>query len=154
MGSSGYGKMNTQRIAEIKQKLIAQGLTNKYDHSGVYTISIDGVLVYIGQSFNMLERVAQHIDAIEHPEDQTAHKYQVLHEAREKGHKIGFDVIYLAAAADKEAIHDELRRVEAVYINRRKPPLNYQIPSLVNPKSFTVQRSAKTITLDQILGHK
>lgn len=33
-------------------------LYNKYEHAGIYSISIDDKLVYIGKSNNMLKRIA------------------------------------------------------------------------------------------------
>ena len=38
----------------LKQK----GLAAKYEHAGIYCIKIDGKIVYIGKSGNMLRRIA------------------------------------------------------------------------------------------------
>ena len=35
-----------------------KGYDKKYEHAGIYSISIDDKLVYIGKSHNMLRRVA------------------------------------------------------------------------------------------------
>ena len=35
-----------------------RGLCKKYEHAGIYSISIDDKLVYIGKSHNMLKRLA------------------------------------------------------------------------------------------------
>lgn len=35
-----------------------KGLTDKYEHAGIYCIKIDEQIVYIGKSHNMLRRVA------------------------------------------------------------------------------------------------
>ena len=53
-----YGQ---QRVQEIMKALAAEGLAEKYEHAGIYSISINSTLVYIGKSVNMLERVAQHL---------------------------------------------------------------------------------------------
>ena len=37
-----------------------KGLTEKYDCAGVYCIKLNGEIVYIGKSLNMLERIAAH----------------------------------------------------------------------------------------------
>jgi len=34
------------------------GLSDKYEHAGIYCIKIDESVVYIGKSYNMLKRVA------------------------------------------------------------------------------------------------
>ncbi len=33
-------------------------LADKYEHPGIYCIKVDGKIVYIGKSLNMLKRVA------------------------------------------------------------------------------------------------
>lgn len=35
-----------------------RGLSSKYEHPGIYCIKLDGQIVYIGKSENMLVRVA------------------------------------------------------------------------------------------------
>ena len=35
-----------------------KGLDVKYEHAGIYSISIDDKIVYIGKSNNMLKRIA------------------------------------------------------------------------------------------------
>ncbi len=37
-----------------------RGYADKYDHAGIYSISLGNTLVYIGKSVNMLERIAAH----------------------------------------------------------------------------------------------
>jgi hypothetical protein len=38
--------------------LKGKGLAPKYEHAGIYSISVDDTLVYIGKSHNMLMRIA------------------------------------------------------------------------------------------------
>ena len=38
--------------------LKSKGLAAKYEHAGIYCIKIDGKIVYIGKSANMLRRIA------------------------------------------------------------------------------------------------
>lgn len=47
----------------------------KYGCAGVYTISINETLVYVGKSHNMLRRLTEHIEATR---QQAAHKYKIL----------------------------------------------------------------------------
>lgn len=41
-----------------------RGLCKKYECAGIYSISLDDELVYIGKSHNMLKRIAQHMVGI------------------------------------------------------------------------------------------
>ena len=102
-----------------------KGLAEKYEHAGIYCIKIDGEIVYIGKSENMLRRIAQHYVGIKTGSEK---KYRILEEARRKGHGITFDVLYYAKSrryADKLA---EIGEKEGEYIRRHRPVLNTQIP--------------------------
>ena len=101
------------------------GLADKYEHAGIYCIKIDEIVVYIGKSYNMLKRVAQHYAAIQKP---TEKKYRILAEAHRKRHAINFDVLYYAKAQDYTSIMAEIGEKEGEYIRQYKPILNTQIP--------------------------
>ena len=101
------------------------GLADKYEHAGIYCIKIDETVVYIGKSYNMLKRVAQHYAAIQKP---TEKKYRILAEAHRKRHAINFDVLYYAKAQDYTSIMAEIGEKEGEYIRQYKPILNTQIP--------------------------
>ena len=101
------------------------GLADKYEHAGIYCIKIDETVVYIGKSYNMLKRVAQHYAAIQKP---TEKKYRILAEAHRKRHAINFDVLYYAKAQDYSSIMAEIGEKEGEYIRQYKPILNTQIP--------------------------
>lgn len=101
------------------------GLADKYEHAGIYCIKIDEIVVYIGKSYNMLKRVAQHYAAIQKP---TEKKYRILAEAHRKRHAINFDVLYYAKAQDYTSIMAEIGEKEGEYIRQYKPVLNTQIP--------------------------
>lgn len=112
-----------KRLEAIKQYIDV----DKYSKSGIYGIKIDDVLVYIGQSRNMRDRIAAHI---EHIEDQGTtkesqnFKYVQFRKAKEHNKTISFFVIDYCSI-------DELKHKEAVYINQFLPPFNSQVPSLV-----------------------
>ena len=91
----------------------------------------------------MLQRLAQHIDAIG---TDPSNKYKVLQKAREEGYKIQFDVMRYCEEDD-----DILGEAEAELINEHMPVLNYQIPKIGDYKHYTVNKRAKTITLAEIL---
>ena len=101
------------------------GLADKYEHAGIYCIKIDETVVYIGKSYNMLKRVAQHYAAIQKP---TEKKYRILAEAHRKRHAINFDVLYYAKAQDYTSIMAEIGEKEGEYIRQYMPILNTQIP--------------------------
>ena len=55
------------------------GLAQKYEHPGIYSISIGNQLVYIGKRRNMLRRLAQHWVGIQTGSER---KYRILAEAK------------------------------------------------------------------------
>ena len=115
----------------------------KYDRMGIYSITIDDELVYIGKSENMLKRLCNHLFGID---GGRGNKYAVLRQAIQEGHKISFDV--METCQDTE----ELGEREGVLIRAYLPPLNYQIPKETNWRSYTVNKKAKYITLLEILN--
>ena len=135
---------------KVKSKIIRLGYGEKYNHAGVYSIRIDRKLVYIGKATNMLNRLVDHILEIGRNEARE-HKYAVLREAKDAGHKIDFDVLYYATSASPSAIEREICEKEGELIRAHTPPLNYKIPKQENYKSFTVNKSALSITLQELL---
>ena len=55
-----------------------KGLADKYEHPGIYCIKLNDLIVYIGKSRNMLERIAQHYVGIK---EGSECKYRILAEA-------------------------------------------------------------------------
>lgn len=125
-----------------KNKNLMGEAYEKYDKPGVYAIKLFNQVVYIGKSVNMAHRIVSHMVHIEHLTEKT-NKYQVLHEAQRQGHQIQFSVLSYCPKED-------IGREEARLIHEYRPVLNYQIPKLSNPKSFTVNKRAKYITLQEI----
>ena len=64
---------------EIYENLLSLGLSEKYSHAGIYSISIGEKLVYIGKAKDMLVRIANHIKEME--VNRTSNKYRVLRQA-------------------------------------------------------------------------
>lgn len=125
-----------------------KGLAGKYEHAGIYCIKIDGHIVYIGKSHNMLKRVAQHYVGIR---KQSERKYRIMAEATRKGHQISFDVLYYASERSYSAITEEIGEKEGQYIRRYKPALNAQIPKENDWNQYTTNTTARTITLSSLL---
>lgn len=141
---------NKSRVEQIINWLMEQNLGQKYNHPGVYSISIAGKLVYIGKSTNMLERIANHLAHIEFP--QKTHKYQILAEARQRGYDVQFDVIYYSQKKSLKDIELDIGEEEGRLIRKYRPALNYQIPKEEDYTKYTVNRMAKYITLERILN--
>ena len=65
--------------------------------------------------------------------------------------KIEFDVLYYSSNQDHYSIENDIGKKEGEYIRKFLPPLNYQIPREDNYKKFTINKTAATITLKEIL---
>ena len=128
-----------------------KALCRKYAHAGIYSISINNKVVYIGKSRDMLCRLAQHIFYINNPAYNQSHKYRILNLAKFMGYDIHFDVIYISSTSGN--VDDDIGMKEGEYIRALLPPLNYQIPNKNNYHHFTVNKKAKNITLMEILGN-
>ena len=131
----------------VYQMFKRRGLAEKYEHPGIYSISIDDTLVYIGKSENMLIRVAQHYVGIK---TESERKYRILAEAWRKGHSITFNVLYYAEEHGYHAIEEEIGWKEGEYIRKYLPPLNHQIPKEDNWRLFTKNKLSQSITLSDI----
>lgn len=102
-----------------------RGLADKYEHPGIYCIKVEGQILYIGKSENMLKRVAYHYVGIQTGSEK---KYRLLSEIQRNGHKIEFDVLYYAQATGTAAIREEIGSKEGDLIRQYLPVLNTQIP--------------------------
>ena len=138
--------MFSQAVAERSQK--RKGLAPQFERAGIYAILLDGRIVYIGKSVNILARMAQHYAQLSRPK---AHKYEILAEASRRGHRIRFCVLYAARSTTPAAIEEEIGEKEGEFIRRHLPPLNYQIPKAENWRQFTTNPAALTITLEEIV---
>ena len=120
----------------------------KFDRPGIYYISIEGQIVYIGKSNNMLVRKAEHFVGMN---TQSEHKYEILNEARRHGLSVEFDVLYYAQARRGAALTEELGRKEGEYIRLYRPVLNTQIPKEDNWRKFNINKNAASVSLADIL---
>lgn len=98
----------------------------------------------------MLWRVASHITEIENG-SLKQNKYKVLHEAKEKGFTVSFDVLYYSPSTNEEDIKNDIGYIEGVLIRKHQPALNQQIPKEEDWHTYTINKTAKTITLDEII---
>ena len=125
-----------------------KGYAEKYEHAGIYCIKIDETIVYIGKSYNMLKRVAQHYALIQ---QQAEKKYRILAEAQRKGHAINFDVLYYAHNRLYKDILAEIGEKEGEYIRKYTPVLNTQIPKEEDWHKFDVTHLDAKEVLNNLL---
>ena len=125
-----------------------RGLSPKYEHPGIYCIKLDGQIVYIGKSENMLVRVAQHYVGIRTGSEK---KYRLLAEAQRKGHSIDFDVLYDAKRKRYAEVEEEIGSKEGEYIRQYRPVLNTQIPKAENWRKWDVNAVDAREVLKQFL---
>lgn len=142
--------MKQERVNQILEDLKKQPwVVKKYNRPGCYSISIGEKLVYIGKSRNMLVRLAQHIDDTAYS---NSHKYEILREAQSRGYNIKFDVLYCGGGVSQDEIDSDIGVREGELIRQYCPPLNTQIPFYCDYHRYKYNKSAKTITLGEILG--
>lgn len=125
-------------VNELIEMYKSQLPPGKYDKPGVYSITVDNEIVYVGKARNMATRIAHHIfmikDALLKTEGEKF-KYGELRRAMNNDYIIKFDVIYsslLSSDDDNSIIDDDIGPQEAKYINMYMPKLNKQIPNLDN----------------------
>lgn len=131
------------QVAANIETIVNAGFKDKYDHYGIYCIKVDGKIVYVGKSRNMLKRIAQHMYEIEY--NKKKNMYLVLNELKST-HHISFDVLTKTTEGDD----DEMGIAEAYAIRRHAPCLNVQWPKIDNYHSFDYCKRAKTITAKEI----
>ena len=137
MGKSNYAD---NMYAWLKRK----GFAPKYEHAGIYCIKIDGEIVYIGKSVNMLKRVSQHYVGIKTGSEK---KYRIMAEAQRRGRDIEFDVLYYAQSTGHANQLAEIGKKEGEYIRHHRPILNTQIPKAEDWNKWDIQ----TVDADSIL---
>lgn len=89
--------------------------------SGIYCITIDNYICYIGQSQNMYERCCTHICNIYNAVLTKDKRYELLLAAQLGGHKIEFYQVDFCK-------QKKLLPLEEEYIRRFMPPLNIRTP--------------------------
>ena len=125
-----------------------ESIKNKYDKKqGIYSISVNNRIIYIGKSANILNRICYHIFYINNPELNKSNKYRVIANLLSQGVNIQFNLVQLV-----DNIVD-LDKIEGQYIRKYLPPLNYQIPREEDCRKYTVNRIAKNITAEYIIEY-
>ena len=141
-------KRGTTYEDRVYAMLQRRGWSEKFEHPGIYCICINDRIVYIGKSDNMLRRMSQHYVGIKRGSER---KYRVLAEAKNKGYIVHPDVLYYAKSKRKNTLEDELGRKEGELIRAYMPALNTQIPKEENWRSYSMNKKAQSITLDELL---
>ena len=121
-----------QQIEEVREK---------YDNKlGIYSISINNNIVYIGKSTNILKRLTHHLFYTNNLQFTKSNKYKILNQCIKNGIDIKFDLVCLCQD------EDELGYVEGEVIRRLMPVLNYQIPKEEDYHKYTINKIARDIT--------
>lgn len=138
-------------IEEYQQKKEEQEKykVNKYQKPGIYCIKVNGYVLYIGKSINMLNRVNTHQHYIQ--TRQQDRKYSILNDLIQKGYQIQFDVLYVSQRVTEIAIYNDLGKKEGIYIRRYLPCLNTQIPKVDDWNKWDYNPIARKITADDII---
>lgn len=135
-------------VDNIYNKYLQQGWCKKFLSAGIYSITINNKIVYIGKSNNILYRMAEHWALTTNPKE---NKYRVLAEAKRRNYNVKFNVLYYAKSQTRTEIEEEIGEREGYFIRLFRPPLNYQIPNEDNWRTYTGNRGALNISLDQIM---
>ena len=135
-------------VDNVYNKYLEQNWSKQFQCAGVYSITINNKIVYIGKSNNILYRMAEHWSLMAYPKE---NKYKVLSEAKRRKYNVRFNVLYTAKSNTRVEIEEEIGEREGHFIRQYRPPLNYQIPKEENWRSFESNKGALNISLDQIL---
>ena len=109
--------------ADLREFIIENKLLKTIPDSGcgIYAITIDGWIAYIGQSKDLYRRCAEHIYNVENAMLSKEKKYLLLLSAKLGGHTIDCHLI-------EKCDEDDLLKRERLYINEYKPILNTVVP--------------------------
>ena len=140
--------MSSIHVQNVYNKYISQEWSKKFQCSGVYSITVNNKIVYVGKSTNILYRMAEHWCSMGNPKE---NKYKVLAEAKRRNYNVKFNVLYSAKSKNKSEIEEEIGEREGYFIRLFQPPLNYLIPKEENWRGHTINRSALNISLDEIM---
>lgn len=112
------------KLSELDRFIEKNNLLTKVENtSGIYAITIDEHIVYVGQSNNMCTRCRQHIYNTENAILSQEKKYLLLLSAELGGHRVDCHTLECCP-------EDKLLEVEEYYITKLNPILNI----LVNHK--------------------
>lgn len=125
-----------------------QELIEKYEKPGIYCIKVESMIVYVGKSRNMLERIYNHFRSILDVNLTKTKKYVILREIMNMGYTINFDVLQNCSGMSD----DELGEAEGEYIRTFRTDLNQQIPYKGDYKHWQINKRAKYITAKEIIG--
>ena len=108
--------------SELQEYIFDNGLLEDCkESSGIYTITIDRGVVYVGQSKNIYQRCSQHIYNIQNAILNKEKKYELLLAAQLGGHIV--DCYYIEYCPQSE-----LDEKESYWIGKLKPCLNILTP--------------------------
>lgn len=113
------------KVSETKDYCYANGYLSRVredEHPGIYAITIDNFIVYVGQSRHPRERAEQHIYKMVNAFFNKEKKYQLLEAADLCGFKVDVQMIFNCDVND-------LITKERALIGQLMPPLNQDTPN-------------------------
>lgn len=137
-----------QELERYEALILDKTKKNKYNNrKGLYYISINNKIVYIGKSTNILCRLANHLYEIDN--NNKTKKYIMLRALRQAGYTIKFDVLqYMDNATDTE-----ISIAEAIEIRKHLPVLNLQLPALDGSQHWETHKRAKKLTYSLLIEY-
>lgn len=146
-------------ITELEKQL--EPILKDYDFPGVYAISVNDKVVYVGKSRNLKRRLFQHCFNIKYYDNPNIASdklqlYRLLNYIKFLGYHIHFEVLFKAAVEPTtplDWIDFRIGIQEAFYIRYYKPCLNINIPYLLDYYKCVVNPKAETITKDEFFNY-
>ena len=124
-------------------------MVQQYKHPGIYGIYINGHLVYIGKSTDMLWRLAEHYVGVK---AQSSHKYRLIAEAKRRGFAVTYKPLYYAVNGTRLEIQEEIGQKESEYIRKYRPILNAQIPNEDEWKQYEFNHAAADLSAEEFIA--
>ena len=138
VSDKGGEKLSKRYEENVRDMIRRRGKANKYEAPGIYCIKLNGRIVYIGKSVNMIDRVAAHYVGIQ---SQSERKYQIIWDVAQKREcRIQFDVLYYAKEKNYDDILEEIGQKEGELIRQHRPLLNTQIPKAENWRHWDIEK--------------
>lgn len=135
-----------EELARYEALILDKCPKNKYNNrKGLYQITVNDKIIYIGKSNNILYRLANHLYEIDN--NNKSKKYILLRSLRQAGYRIKFDVYQYMDNSDDT----EISVAEAIEIRKHLPVLNLQIPALDGSQHWKTHPRAKKLTYEELI---
>ncbi len=113
----------------------------QWDQAGIYYITANDKIIYVGESVNLLKRLVSYEKGIKSDNQK---KYKILRELKKLNYCVRFEVI-------EYVDEDKLRLIEGRHIRKYMPILNQQIPE-EDGKHYKICQKHKMATLEDVIN--